>query len=185
MGGKLKFVRFNGNKNEINSEFFNYINFNDNGSENKIKTNENNNNNSNFFINEDEDDEDDVIDNDDYYDDNEMYSDSEDGEENFIRFIQRIYNNNNYEINLFHNLIERQKFLRNFENEIKKLKDEIYINCLPEIKLKNQKCTICLIDFKDVEKIKIFSCLQHIFHEECIINWLKNKNNCPICRKQL
>ena len=54
-----------------------------------------------------------------------------------------------------------------------------------EIKIKNPKCTICLIDFKDVEKVKIFSCLQHIFHEECIKNWLKNKNNCPICRKQL
>ena len=168
--GKINFALINGNNNEINCEFIFHLNYNDNGSENKIVTKENNINFiNNFSFNFDHENENDF--------DDEIYSENEE-EENFYSIL-----NNNNRIDFLNFLFNRQN---NFvENEIKKLKDEIYSNCLNEIKIKNPKCTICLIDFTEKEKIKIFSCFQHIFHEDCIKNWLKNKRNCPVCRKQL
>ena len=176
--GKLNFALINGNNNEINCEFIFHLNYNDNGSENKIVTKENNINfinnfNNNFSINFEEDFEDEN----DF--DDEIYSENEE-EENFYSIL-----NNNNRIDFLNFLFNRQNNLINVEEEIKKLKDEIYSKCLNEIKIKNPKCTICLIDFNEKEKIKIFTCLQHIFHEDCIKNWLKNKRNCPVCRKQL
>lgn len=47
---------------------------------------------------------------------------------------------------------------------------------------KSDKCTICQEKFEDDTIIKILPC-KHIFHKECIGEWLKNYHHkCPICR---
>lgn len=47
--------------------------------------------------------------------------------------------------------------------------------------LMNEACTICLDDFKDDEAVvKIKKC-SHLFHKQCIKEWLKNKDKCPNC----
>ena len=48
-------------------------------------------------------------------------------------------------------------------------------------KLVKPTCSICLdeIDFKD--GLKIRSC-GHIFHKDCIKEWVDKRNNCPMCR---
>jgi hypothetical protein len=44
-------------------------------------------------------------------------------------------------------------------------------------------CSIC-ISQNNNEWCEIVDCM-HIFHKDCLIRWLEEKNNCPICRKNL
>ena len=37
----------------------------------------------------------------------------------------------------------------------------------------------------NIEQKKIFKLeCSHLFHKNCILEWLKNKNTCPICRQK-
>ncbi|CAF4190571.1 unnamed protein product [Rotaria sp. Silwood2] len=45
----------------------------------------------------------------------------------------------------------------------------------------NTQCYICLEDFQSVDSIKILNC-QHVFHSECINEWLRCHSNCAYCR---
>ncbi len=52
-----------------------------------------------------------------------------------------------------------------------------------------EKCVICLESFDSQpncaeEKKRQLDC-SHIFHKECIGEWLKRKHNCPLCRAQV
>lgn len=66
------------------------------------------------------------------------------------------------------------------------------LNALPETqidditKLDSEKrnCVICLEDFKNGDKATILPCI-HLFHTECIKNWLKTQDSCPICKFKL
>ena len=44
------------------------------------------------------------------------------------------------------------------------------------------ECSICFDEFKDNELLKQLKC-SHIFHKECLSQWLLNEKNCPICNK--
>jgi hypothetical protein len=46
-------------------------------------------------------------------------------------------------------------------------------------------CLICLNDFDEGDEIRASKNTEcrHIFHKECMTVWLKNKNECPICRQ--
>ena len=46
----------------------------------------------------------------------------------------------------------------------------------------NPECTICFDLFKENELLKQLKC-NHIFHKECLSQWLLNNANCPICNK--
>ncbi|KAG6658068.1 hypothetical protein I3843_04G124200 [Carya illinoinensis] len=54
--------------------------------------------------------------------------------------------------------------------ELEKLKDE-----------DAKSCTICLDDFEPREEVAITPC-NHMFHEDCILPWLKSHGQCPVCR---
>jgi hypothetical protein len=45
-------------------------------------------------------------------------------------------------------------------------------------------CNICLVDFEEMERIKILECghLKHFFHQKCLTNWMMIKTECPLCR---
>jgi len=44
------------------------------------------------------------------------------------------------------------------------------------------ECSICLELYQENDKIVQLTC-NHIFHKDCIREWLQNKqNNCPLCR---
>ena len=43
-----------------------------------------------------------------------------------------------------------------------------------------KNCTICLCDYINGDKVIILPCI-HMFHAECIKEWLK-KNSCPLCK---
>lgn len=43
-------------------------------------------------------------------------------------------------------------------------------------------CSICYSPISEESKISL-EC-KHKFHGQCIVNWFKNKTNCPICRNE-
>lgn len=45
-------------------------------------------------------------------------------------------------------------------------------------------CTICLVDFIEGDKIKLLPC-QHIYHSNCIIEWLYKNSLCPLCKRNV
>ena len=50
---------------------------------------------------------------------------------------------------------------------------------------KNQdNCIICLNDFKEKEKVMKLGC-DHIFHVDCLNDWLENNKQCPLCKKDI
>ena len=49
-------------------------------------------------------------------------------------------------------------------------------------KFDNFECSICFDLFKENELLKQLKC-NHIFHKECLSQWLLNENKCPICNK--
>lgn len=72
-------------------------------------------------------------------------------------------------------------------NKVEELneKDLVPVDYKPSINVFKDKCTICLEDFKDKEKVIVLSC-KHIFHYECIKNNLINKHfKCPNCNIEL
>ena len=61
-------------------------------------------------------------------------------------------------------------------NDIEKLGIEIYDKTKH---YSSSKCMICLEVFEDKCELRRLDCL-HIFHKDCIDNWLKEHGNCPI-----
>ena len=44
-----------------------------------------------------------------------------------------------------------------------------------------EKCTICLCEFGEGEAVRRLPCM-HLFHIECVDQWLPTNRRCPICR---
>ena len=65
------------------------------------------------------------------------------------------------------------------DDQIKKLKRDYF-----DKKKYNDLCIICQNNFKDREKVLIIPC-KHVFHEDCIVPWLKNKKQCPFCKSDV
>lgn len=47
-----------------------------------------------------------------------------------------------------------------------------------------KRCPICLDDFKPKEEVVVTPC-DHMFHEDCILPWVKSHGQCPVCRSVL
>eukprot|EP01129_Flabellula_baltica_P012195 TRINITY_DN5469_c0_g1_i2.p1 TRINITY_DN5469_c0_g1~~TRINITY_DN5469_c0_g1_i2.p1 ORF type:complete len:368 (-),score=74.99 TRINITY_DN5469_c0_g1_i2:9-1112(-) len=64
------------------------------------------------------------------------------------------------------------------------------IDALPIINIEEKhlttdpQCVICMSNWKLGEEALELPCV-HIFHEDCILPWLKMHNQCPICRYEL
>ena len=91
-------------------------------------------------------------------------------------------------------IIENLFLQENSNNNNKNYKRTLVISKLEEFKYKyvnkhlnriEKQCAICLEDFKDFDRVKLFSCRQHIFHKECIMKWLNNKDICPLCKQKI
>lgn len=48
----------------------------------------------------------------------------------------------------------------------------------------NDTCAICLEKFTNNDLISDIRC-KHAFHKKCINTWIKEKNNCPLCKRDL
>lgn len=50
-----------------------------------------------------------------------------------------------------------------------------------------KECSICLETVDSIETLAVTNCINgaHVFHKECINNWLIRSSTCPNCRAQL
>lgn len=48
----------------------------------------------------------------------------------------------------------------------------------------NERCSICLESFEEDDDVSRMPC-DHIYHENCIVKWLKTNHTCPLCRFQM
>ena len=86
---------------------------------------------------------------------------------------------------IFRMLMERQM---NRDNPT----DTAILNNLPEtviedaskLDVEKKNCVICLEDFKNGDKATVLPCI-HMFHSNCLQEWLKTQNSCPICKFKL
>ena len=101
---------------------------------------------------------------------------------------------NSFEEKSVDEIIEYLFMKENYLNNDKKYKRRLVISKLEEFKYKyckkhmnrNEKeCAICFEEFNDFDRVKLFSCKQHIFHKECIMKWLLKKDYCPLCKKRI
>jgi len=123
-----------------------------------------------------------------------------------MNFLPRLNRRNNHNLNnafihygssLRHgnNISDRFNFIFEEMNNIHhhpRPTDKQLFNEFPETKIEDinkldpekRNCVICLEDFKSGEKATLLPCV-HLFHKNCIKNWLKSKNSCPICKFEL
>jgi E3 ubiquitin-protein ligase RNF115/126 len=45
-------------------------------------------------------------------------------------------------------------------------------------------CSVCKDEFEIANNLIIMPC-KHCFHDDCILPWLKERNSCPTCRREL
>ena len=98
---------------------------------------------------------------------------------NMNQMFNNIFNNNNMGMN-FANMnnvndnhgVEPQ-LLNNLQTtklqDISKLEDD------------KKNCIICMEDFKVGDEVIYLPCL-HVFHKDCILEWLGSHDDCPICK---
>ncbi|GLT29819.1 hypothetical protein SLA2020_046620 [Shorea laevis] len=65
------------------------------------------------------------------------------------------------------------------------------INSLPSVKITGEimnsemnHCAVCKDEFEEGTEAKQIPC-KHLYHEDCILPWLKMHNSCPVCRYEL
>jgi Ring finger domain len=79
---------------------------------------------------------------------------------------------------------KKQEFLPNADKQMKTI-----IYSYSKSKYGEKYCTICLVEFKAAEKIQEILVCSHIFHIDCIKQWINSKSKhsvlCPNCNKSI
>jgi len=114
-----------------------------------------------------------------------IFNDSGNRRRQFIPFNMFSNNRNDNFHSIFEQILQR---MRSHEHPT----DQHILNELPETEIddvtkldpEKKNCVICLEDFKNGDKATVLPCI-HLFHSNCIQNWLKTQNCCPICKFKL
>lgn len=93
----------------------------------------------------------------------------------------------NNEIHEAGKLVDPKEFLQRYKHRIKQIIPPFFglrPNLLPDILLKDEQCCICLESLEDNKKKVVFSkiCL-HVFHRNCLKNWVQTHQECPLCKQ--
>ncbi|CAI8597696.1 unnamed protein product [Vicia faba] len=70
---------------------------------------------------------------------------------------------------------------------------ESVINTIPSLiyctnneqKESPRDCAVCLVEFKQEDRVRTLPLCSHTFHIHCIDTWLRSHPNCPLCRSCL
>ena len=109
---------------------------------------------------------------------------------NYINNTDNNYNRNNINISIEdYDLNDSNNNILNIyneeinENERNSEIDSRILENIDKLSPEKRRCTICLENFKNFDKIINLTCL-HMFHDECIRKWLNENNYCPICKTE-
>ena len=70
------------------------------------------------------------------------------------------------------------------QEELDKIPKNLYKDLSLEFKNKNTNCPVCREEYRDNDEVRTLKC-NHIFHTDCIDNWLtKHSHKCPCCRQE-
>ncbi|KDO18789.1 hypothetical protein SPRG_14925 [Saprolegnia parasitica CBS 223.65] len=53
-----------------------------------------------------------------------------------------------------------------------------------EVRLNARECVICQVEVTNGNQVSRMPC-QHMFHTDCLAQWLQIRNSCPICRVEI
>lgn len=97
-----------------------------------------------------------------------------------IFYVSVCYKRNGFrrDTDLNERLVENEN--NNIKQEIieKIKKNKISISDIPD---SDNTCSICLEDFSEDKENIILEC-KHIYHKDCIIEWINKDTSCPLCR---
>ena len=101
-------------------------------------------------------------------------------------------NNNSNEENIWEDYLDDifiDDFFFNYYYQRNKIQIKSIKKNLSKIKYKQnpnmeERCPICIEDFKNRQTVYNLPC-SHIFHVRCLNKELKNRQRCPMCRKEL
>ncbi len=75
--------------------------------------------------------------------------------------------------------------LSDIHNDINKSSDNIQDNIVDDDEEEEENlCTICMVDIEDGNRVGVLSC-GHLFHADCLKEWIKRRNACPLCQTQV
>ena len=179
------FNNFNNNNNSrFRSPFFDIFSMNNNNPFNIRRTNNtsNNNNNNYYYPNTSRAN----YQNNDYYNDffneiNKPYNNNNDVDQETINNLCPDVDNMTYE-----ELLALEEKMGNVKKGFSdKEKYNLPVVVYSKKWFKNQdNCVICLNDFQEKEKVMKLGC-DHIFHVDCMKDWLENNKKCPLCKKDI
>ena len=82
----------------------------------------------------------------------------------------------------YSNLTDRERKIRQLFLEM----DEYQYKHIQKYESRKEtQCAICLEEFKGTDMIKAFHKCEHIFHKNCLRDWLKKQVVCPLCKHDL
>ena len=82
----------------------------------------------------------------------------------------------------YSNLTDRERKIRQLFLEM----DEYQYKHIQKYESRKEtECAICLEEFKGTDMIKAFHKCEHIFHKNCLRDWLKKQIVCPLCKHDL
>jgi E3 ubiquitin-protein ligase DOA10 len=56
----------------------------------------------------------------------------------------------------------------------------------PDTFKQTDQCAICLSEFEESQSVSPLPCnIKHYFHTECLEQWMKTKQECPLCRAEI
>ena len=96
-------------------------------------------------------------------------------------FMNTILNNNrNYE-RILQESFETQPEIEKTDHIVE---TESYKYSEIKDKIDDKDCCICLSEFEDDCEVSILMCT-HVLHKDCMIEWGKYKQSCPVCREEV
>ena len=102
-----------------------------------------------------------------------------------ISNIERLIDNNND--NTYEDLLRLSELIGDVSKGASKEQiDKIDIFAYQQSQYpKNTSCSICLSDFLENDPISKLSQCNHLFHHQCVLDWIKINAICPLCRKDI
>ncbi|GFP89979.1 ring finger protein 215 [Phtheirospermum japonicum] len=79
------------------------------------------------------------------------------------------------------NKLRKQLYSPHINNIIKRLGTKSSVRNAAEDDDGTKRCAVCLDDFESKQFVTITPC-NHMFHEDCIVPWVKSQGKCPVCR---